>query len=77
MYLYSFFPVTEIDYPPISYELRFSACDVVKCVTVTILDDTTLEMVETFNVSLFLSSRSVYTLSPVPAEIVIMDNESK
>ena len=77
IYLYSFFPVTEIDNLNVIYGVPSSACDVVKCVNVTIYDDTTLDMAETVNVSLSSHSESVYALSPVPAEIVITDNESK
>ena len=79
LYMYiSFFPVTEMDYVPMMYGVPFSACDVVKCVNVTIHDDSTLEMVEMLYVRIILNPRSAhYTFSPVTSDIVITDNESK
>ena len=62
-----------------STTLMFAACDTRQCVNVQIVDDETLEMTESFIVTLdrtpALDTR--ITLNPVDGDIVILENEGR
>jgi hypothetical protein len=70
--------VTPMDYGAVSAILMFAACDTRQCVNVPIADDETLELTETFTVTLdrtpTLDTR--ITLNPVDGDIKILDNDS-
>ena len=68
-----------MDYGAVSTTLMFAACETRQCVKVQIVDDETLEMTESFIVTLdrtpALDTR--ITLNPVDGDIVILENEGR
>ena len=66
-----------MDYGAVFTILMFTACDTRQCVEVPIVDDETLELTETFTVTLdrtpTLDTR--ITLNPVDGDIDILDND--
>ena len=75
------FPVIPIDYVGVSSTLMFAACEKSRqCENITIREDTTLELTESFAVTLERTSNlndSRITLSPVDGEIDIFDNDGR
>ena len=72
------FPVTPMDYDAVSTVLMFAACEVRRCVNITIKDDKIPEQIESFNITL---ERTVgldrrITLEPVDGVIEIIDINS-
>ena len=72
------FPVTPMDYDAVSTVLMFAACEVRRCVNITIKDDKIPEQIESFNITL---ERTVgldrrITLEPVDGVIEIIDTNS-
>ena len=71
--------VTPADYGAVSTILMFAACHTRQCVDVPIVDDETLELTETFIVTLdrtpALDTR--ITLNPVDGDIDILDNDGR
>ena len=69
--------MTSTDYGAVSTILMFAACDTRQCVDVSIVDDETLELTETFIVTLdrtpALGNR--IALKPVDGVIDILDND--
>ena len=78
-YLIPYFLVTPTDYGAVSTILMFAACETRQCVDVAIMDDKTLELTETFIVTLkwtpALENR--ITLNPVDGDIEILDNDGR
>ena len=71
--------VSPMDYETLSTTLMFAACETRCCVDVAIVDDMTVESIETFAVTLERTSDldSRITLNPVDGEIEITDNDCK
>ena len=73
------FPVVSIDYGGVSSTLMFAACESRQCENLTIIDDATLELTESFTVTLerTLNLNSRITLNPVDRDIEILDNDGR
>lgn len=64
--------VGDTDYSFASFELSFDVGeDLRECTTLTIVDDVTLEPIETF--SIFLTTNAIHSLQP--AVVTIIDND--
>ena len=68
-----------MDYGAVSTTFTFAACETRQCDNISIVDDVTLEMTESFSVTLErtpdLNSR--ITLNPVDGDINILDNDGR
>ena len=76
----SIFTVAGIDYENVSTILAFPECANQRCVNISILDDMTVEMNQTFNISLDSTDERIIVDSDfvdreVDGEVVIVDNE--
>ena len=72
--------VAGIDYKNVSTILTFPECANQRCVNISILDDMTVEMNQTFNISLDSTDKRIIVDSDfvdreVDGEVVIVDNE--
>ena len=69
--------VAPMDYEAVSTTFMFAACETRRCVNVVIVEDITVESIETFGITLErtpdLDSR--ITLTPVAEQIEIIDND--
>ena len=72
-----YFLVTPTDYDTVSSILTFAACETRQCEDVPIMEDMTLEMIESFIVTLERTSNlnNRITLTAVDGEINILDND--
>ena len=71
--------MTPTDYGAVSTILMFAACNTRQCVDVAIMDDETLELTETFIVTLDRTPAldTKITLNPVDGDIDILDNDGR
>ena len=65
------------DYDPVSTTLAFGACDIRRCVEISIVDDVIVELTEPFFVTLERTSGldSRIMLNPVYTKVDITDND--
>ena len=66
-----------MDYTAASVILMFAECETRRCVNISIVDDLTLEMAESFDISLNRTADldSRITLNPAEGTIQIIDND--
>ena len=71
--------MVSIDYGGVSSTLMFAACECQQCENITIVDDATLELTESFTVTLERTPNlhSRITLIPVDRDIEILDNDGR
>ena len=68
-----------MDYGTLSTTLMFAACEMRQCDNISIVDDVTLEMTESFSVTLERTPdlSSMITLNPVDGKMDVFDDDDR